>query len=305
MLAANQLGLFSGDPAGLRSGEQAHERSAIERSAIECSAIERSAIERSAIERSEAVRPDLSPTEIRGSKNERLISERLELARSSTEGSGNLKRGITVDAAFERAERYILSVQFGRTSLVPVTSVDECSKPEVSWVEHVPSWLKPDRSLFEALLSDCDWQQSQRKMYERVVDVPRLLAQPKPRLRSSTLLQALAQLLSARYRRSLTTSTLALYRDGNDSVAPHGDKLGALVNDTVVAILSLGYQRMLRLRPNSSQRGLRSIDFPLSSGDLFVMGGRCQADWLHGVPKVRTAGARICVVYREPDGGIV
>ncbi|MDQ1481768.1 MAG: hypothetical protein QOI44_2629, partial [Actinomycetota bacterium] len=32
------------------------------------------------------------------------------------------------------------------------------------------------------------------------------------------------------------------------------------------------------------------VDLAPASGDLIVLGGRCQADWLHAVPKV--SGAR-------------
>ena len=36
-----------------------------------------------------------------------------------------------------------------------------------------------------------------------------------------------------------------------------------------------------------------------ASGDLIVMGGRCQADWLHAVPKVAgSCGSRISVQWR-------
>ncbi len=160
-----------------------------------------------------------------------------------------------VDSAFAAAERYVLQVNTGRTCMIPVAANGVCVEPFTSWVEHVPGWLSPERTLFEALLGDCNWRSSQRLMYERVVDVPRMLALPTPGARSTTLLHALAQLLSTRYGHPLTTSSLALYRDGNDSVAPHGDKLGKLIENTVVCILSLGHPRVMRLRPKAVARG--------------------------------------------------
>lgn len=217
--------------------------------------------------------------------------------------TGRWERGLRVDTAFARAERYLLELNAGRTLLAPVTAHDAGLRAYSSWVEYVPGWLCPEKNLFEALLADCNWRASQRLMYERVVDVPRMVSQPAPGARSTSLLQAFARLLSARYGRTLLVSSLALYRDGNDSVAPHGDKLGTLIPDTVVCILSLGYPRLFRLRPKSTQRGLSSIDFTLGGGDLFVMGGRCQAEWLHAVPKLTRAEARISVMFRERDPG--
>lgn len=212
---------------------------------------------------------------------------------------GSLERGLRVDTAFAGAERYWLEVNAGRTRLVPVRGTEFDERVDASWVEHVPRWLTPDRPLFEALLGDCEWRSSRRVTYDRVVDVPRMLARPLAGRRSTTLLQALEKIVSARYGRALSVSSVALYRDGNDSVAPHGDKLGERRYDAVVAILSLGHPRVMRLRPQSSERGLCSIDFQLGGGDLFVMGGRCQADWLHAIPKIPHAGARISVMYRE------
>lgn len=283
MFAANQLGLFGG--SNERDAKNRHVSSS------------QGALVEGAL--SEGTLP-----------SEGALSEGV-LVRSGWGEGASLERGLCVDTAFAGAERYWLEVNDGRTRLVPVKLNEFGDKanefrprPNASWVEHVPRWLGPDGPLFEALLSDCNWQSSRRLMYDRVVDVPRLLARPPAGQRSTTLLQALEKVLSARYGRTLCVSSLALYRDGNDSVAPHGDKLGERRYDAVVAILSLGHPRLMRLRPQASQSVGRcscSIDFQLGGGDLFVMGGRCQADWLHAIPKLPHAGARVSVMYREPE----
>lgn len=64
----------------------------------------------------------------------------------------------------------------------------------------------------------------------------------------------------------------------------------------VVALVSLGATRPLRLRPTG---GGASVSFPLASGDLLVMGGSCQRTWQHSVPKVRDCGPRISVQFRH------
>ena len=221
-----------------------------------------------------------------------------ESALSELRDPPNRLLGVRVDTAFGCAERYKLS-QEGRAVLL---ASDAPAGDHASWVERVPGWLTPDGLLFDALMADTVWQKQRREMYDRVVDVPRLLGRPTPGARSTTLLLALSRLLSLRYRRRLNALSLALYRDGEDSVAPHGDKLGPLVADTVVAILSLGHPRTLRLRPRvvtCSFAKKRSLRFELGCGDLFVMGGRCQADWMHGIAKTRHAGPRISVMFRE------
>ncbi len=111
--------------------------------------------------------------------------------------------------------------------------------------------------------------------------------------------------LSAHYAEELgepfTTAGLCHYRDGRDSVAWHGDRIGrGARQDTMVAILSVGAPRDLLLRPAGGRGG--TVRRPLGHGDLIVMGGSCQRTWEHCVPKsTRAAGPRISVQFR-PHG---
>lgn len=129
-------------------------------------------------------------------------------------------------------------------------------------------------------------------MYDRIVDVPRLVARAPP---SCPSLARLGAALSLRYRLRLSEVWLNLYRNGEDSVAYHGDKMGALTDDTIVAIVSVGAPRRFLMRPLAGGEGRA---FKLGWGDLLVMGGSCQKTWLHGVPKVAHADPRISIMFR-------
>jgi len=173
-----------------------------------------------------------------------------------------------------------------------------------AWVDHLPGWLTGADQLFAELVDTVPWRAERRQMYERVVDVPRLLsfygeADPLPH---PLLLEGRERLgdhyepeLGERFR----TSGLCYYRDGRDSVAWHGDRIGrGRKEDTMVAILSLGEARKLMLRPNGGGAG-RTLGFSLGHGDLLVMGGSCQRTWEHAVPKsARPCGPRISIQYR-------
>lgn len=171
-----------------------------------------------------------------------------------------------------------------------------------AWVDLVPNWLSGVDDLFAELSTQVDWRVQDRQMYDAVVAVPRLTrtygAQerwPHPLLRDAQ------DALSDGYRRILpdgfATVGLCLYRDGQDSVAWHGDRSGRSRNeDTLVAIVSLGAARTLALRPRG---GGPSIRIQLAHGDLLVMGGSCQRTFDHCVPKQRTpVGPRISLQYR-------
>ena len=171
-----------------------------------------------------------------------------------------------------------------------------------AWVDLRPGWLAGSGAVFGALVQAVPWRAEKRHMYDRVVDVPRLLcfygedaALPHP------VLAAARDALSAHYRASLgepfVTAGLCLYRDGRDSVAWHGDTIGrGSREDTMVAILSLGAPRALMLRPRG---GGASVRYEVGHGDLLVMGGSCQRTWEHAVPKTAQAtGPRISVQFR-------
>lgn len=174
-----------------------------------------------------------------------------------------------------------------------------------AWVDLGPSWWPNGDDLFARLRDGVAWRAERREMYERVLDVPRLVAfygeddeLPDPDL------TVIRDRLNRRYGpglgEPLVSAGLCLYRDGSDSVAWHGDTIGrGRWADTLVAILSLGAARPLLLRP---RRGGPSRRFVLGHGDLLVMGGSCQRTWEHAVPKTaRSIGPRISVQFR-PSG---
>jgi alkylated DNA repair dioxygenase AlkB len=172
-----------------------------------------------------------------------------------------------------------------------------------AWVDHQPGWVTGHEALFESLWATTRWKQQRRRMYERMVEVPRLVATLPEDGPGHSLLPEMAAALSSRYARPLHQISLAGYRDGRDSVAFHGDRFVRDRDDAVVAIVSLGAPRRFLLRPAG---GGPSRAFSLGEGDLLVMGGTCQRTWEHAVPKAATAGPRLSVQFRpdEPPDGV-
>ena len=164
-----------------------------------------------------------------------------------------------------------------------------------AWIEHHPDWLEGHNRVFESLASDVPWRSHRRQMYDREVDVPRLVARAPEQGPIAELLRRLSHTLSARYQWSLESITLAHYRTGRDSVAFHGDKLGRLVDDSIVATVSVGAPRRILIRPAA---GGPSLSFDLGWVDLFVMGGTCQRTWHHAIPKRAHADPRISIMFR-------
>lgn len=167
---------------------------------------------------------------------------------------------------------------------------------EGAWLETMPGWLSGHAQFFEQLTECAVWNAERRVMFQRLVDVPRLTAAAPLDSDVSPLLRAMSFALSERYQLELNQISLAWYRDGNDSVAMHGDRMGPLRDNTVVAILSVGEPRRFVMR---QAQGEKSLCLNPGYGDLVVMGGSCQRTWLHGVPKQAQAGPRIAIMFRQ------
>jgi alkylated DNA repair dioxygenase AlkB len=189
--------------------------------------------------------------------------------------------------------------------LAPLDGIRRRELGAGAWIDLLPGWLTGADELFARLAEEVPWLAERRQMYEQVVDVPRLLAYygANDALPHPVLAEARAA-LTAHYAAELgepfATAGLCYYRDGRDSVAWHGDRIGRGAREnTMVAILSVGDPRDLALRP---RRGGDSLRFPLGHGDLIVMGGSCRRTWDHAIPKsTRAMGPRISIRFR-PEG---
>jgi alkylated DNA repair dioxygenase AlkB len=154
------------------------------------------------------------------------------------------------------------------------------------------------RQWFEALREGVAWQSERRRMYDRDVDVPRLVARYRLEDRDlpPTLADAAAH-VAATTGTPFNSAGLNLYRDGRDSVAPHNDHLYEIVVGHPIALISLGATRLMTIRSKNKPR--RVFDLDLEAGSLLLMSYETQRNYDHGIPKTRAAvGARISVALR-------
>lgn len=181
------------------------------------------------------------------------------------------------------------------------TDAERVDLDEHTWVEWAPHWLEGADDVFDLLVERMPFRQRTGiRMYDRLVDEPRLSAwwrlehgEPEP----LAILRDVRHVLIDRYREPFDSIGFNLYRDHHDSVAWHGDRHRKVVSNPVIAIVSVGEARPLRLRPRG---GGRSRSWSLGHGDLFVMGGACQHDWEHCVPKLSTpCGPRLSITFRS------
>jgi alkylated DNA repair dioxygenase AlkB len=217
------------------------------------------------------------------------------VARTRVSSAPAAARAVAVQGSLlDLGEQARLSALSGR---VQRTALDHGA-----WVDHRPGWIEASDSVLEQLLDQVPWVAERRRMYDRVVDVPRLISwydggDPLPHPVLADARAALSAYYAPELGEPFVTAGMCLYRDGRDSVAWHGDTIGrSATEDTLVAIVSFGSPRSLALRPRG---GGASRSFALGHGDLLVMGGSCQRTWEHAVPKTaRAVSPRISVQFR-------
>lgn len=194
----------------------------------------------------------------------------------------------------------------GDPTIVRDAPVDRIPLGESSWVDLVSGFARDHDTEFEARHRATAWEQVEVLRYDHYVPERRLGARLRtdqdPFLRQTTLH------LERRYRAPMTGVAAVLYRDGDDFQGLHSDREMRWLDDTVVAIVVLGARRPFVLRPRTAwpvvgdkvPAGTGPDDVVLmpGAGDLLVMGGRCQRDWLHGVPAARRSEPRISLTWR-------
>ncbi len=169
---------------------------------------------------------------------------------------------------------------------------------ETSWIDYVPGWLRGSDAVMETMRTTVAWEQRERWMYTRLVTEPRLTAEYRDIADApQQILHTITAALSDHYEVPYDGLWMNLYRDHNDGTSWHADRPVNSRPQAIVPVLSLGAARRFLIRPES---GGRSTTFTPNGGDLVVMGGRCQIDWRHSVPKQKTpAGPRISLNFKS------
>jgi alkylated DNA repair dioxygenase AlkB len=174
-----------------------------------------------------------------------------------------------------------------------------------SWVDLAPGWLRDPEEVYSALLDGLPWRQAKLWRYDHYVTEPRLTAGTRPQAHPA-LVEA-TRALRGHYGVDFDGPALALYRDGRDALGAHRDRELRHTSETLIAILSLGARRPWIVTPrraiDTGRAAAGALDLAPSSGDLLVLGGRAQADWLHGVPpQPGLRAARMSVQWRWTSG---
>lgn len=182
---------------------------------------------------------------------------------------------------------------------------------ETSWVDVGRGWMKGADEVLEHLLAEVRWSRGTLFHYDHTVDERRSGAGWRPgRPMPHPALAEATRLLQHRYGVRYPGFAMALYDGGREGQAFHRDTDMRWLEDTHIAVLTLGATRPWLLRPRSARHDHSlpakgaTHDLAPASGDLIVMGGRAQCDWEHSVPYLPSRpdlGTRVSVQWRHAN----
>ena len=184
--------------------------------------------------------------------------------------------------------------------------------PPVPEVCYLPDFLERQRAdaLLARALATLDWRCERLTMFGRTVTAPRLVAwygEAGATYRYSGVvrraapwcgeIRALALQIGAALQWRFDYVLANRYRDGSDMLGWHADDERDLGDEPVIAALSVGAERVFRLRP---RHGGPSMAHKLGHGSLLVMWGRSQRDYKHCLPRTsKPVGERISFTFRR------
>ncbi|KAA1159206.1 MULTISPECIES: alpha-ketoglutarate-dependent dioxygenase AlkB [Pseudoalteromonas] len=163
--------------------------------------------------------------------------------------------------------------------------------------------------LFYYLQKNLRWQQPDVTVYGKTGPIPRLqcfmsdlnieygyssskqIVEPW-----DELLLNMRRRLEAHLNQPLNSLLVNYYRDGNDTMGWHSDDEIELGDKPTIVCVSLGADRILKLKHKASNK---VTDLKLQSGSCLIMNGHSQRDYQHAIPKQTTlAHPRISLTYR-------
>ena len=163
------------------------------------------------------------------------------------------------------------------------SALERVELDEHTWIDVVPGWVSGADALFHEMASAAPWMQHWRHMYTQVFQEPRFTAEFDPIVESDVpFLTAIVDALATQYGVRYDSVWMNFYADHTKGTGWHADRPANKPKDAIVPLLSLGAARRFLVKPRD---GGKSTVFTPASGDLLVMGGRAQRDWLHSAPK--------------------
>ena len=183
-------------------------------------------------------------------------------------------------------------------------------------VLYCPDYFEEHKFWYQMIDESVDWQQFNVRVHGKVIPQPResfYMADngypykysgfdrkpEKWEVAVQEMRKALEKLLKnvSRGHPKLNAVLGNKYNDGKQYIGYHSDDEGDLHPDAFIVSVSLGAERDFVFKHKKTGE---TVSVPLKSGSIVLMGGDCQKNWKHSVPKrMRVKEPRINLTFRS------
>lgn len=155
-----------------------------------------------------------------------------------------------------------------------------------------------------------NWEQDEYKIYDKIVKSPRLTyfygksysytGQTKKGHTFDKQIKYIANQIEKYLKLDLghfNGCLLNYYRDGKDYISYHNDNEKDMIENGIIAVISIGQERKFYIKNNTTKE---VVKFSLPNGSLAIMNPICQKEWKHSIPKeLKVKGERISLTFRK------
>lgn len=167
------------------------------------------------------------------------------------------------------------------------------------------------QNIMSQLMIEAAWSSDVIRMFGKTIQVPRLTAFYgdfgirykysglwMEALKWTPILQTIRGRVEVAASESFNSVLINYYRNGQDYVAWHADNEKELGNHPVIAMLSLGAERILQFRHRIDRQ--KKVDIAIPDASLLLMKGVAQDYWLHQLKKQPViVQPRISLTFRK------
>ncbi len=163
-------------------------------------------------------------------------------------------------------------------------------------------------AFYNSLLTETPWREYEMPMYDKIVTAPRMISWHQDKNAEissgnapefSNDLNSIRKRVEAETNLQFNAVLLNLYRNGNDGVSWHSDKINRSGSNPIIASVTFGETRMFRLR-HKFRKDVSQVEIPLYHGSFLIMAGKTNSFWEHAVPKTsKNVLPRINLTFRR------
>lgn len=169
---------------------------------------------------------------------------------------------------------------------------------EVDGITYIENFIDDSQVLLDELSKNIEWDTRMKARLTASFGAAYNYSQiTYPDKKMPRKIVELCEKIESRFGFLPNNCLLNFYPNGRSRMGFHSDQTDILAENTGIAIISLGAERVLKFRAIGN--GTQMFDYALNAGSLIYMTQEIQRDFQHSIPKAETENARMSLAFRK------